>query len=545
MTRLSRRRAGGLVLRGALFVAAGPTTLPLGLAHAAVGPRQLSLAWYARTAGDVEGRPAVAADGSVYVAGTDGTIYGLAADGGLRWSIGAGAAVTGSVALGPEGRLYVGDARGRFRAIHSGDGSILWTLDGFASISSDPVVHDGRVYFGTDAGDLIALEPDGRERFRLRAEAGITGPAAFGPEGDVLYTSHDGKLRRATAGGDGIWTAALDGPIVGGAALSPDGATVYVGAGQSLVAVARDSGAVRWRFGMGADVLATPAVAPDGMVYIGADNGRFVAVSPAGPAVWQAQAGGGIRSSAAVSDEGSVYFGAGDAIVYAYDSQGNRLSTYRALDSVHGDAVLGADGTVFVGSRDNRLSAFRESARRFSESPADRLGGDLVRDPGSGRVYVIVAGRRRHIPDPATQLLLGLAGPLPMTLTATEANRYPEGPALPALREGSLVRAANGPLYVIRSGRRVWVSSLAAFQAAGYRWEDVLDLEDVVIRSIALQTEDGMLLKGGGERVYVLEGGQRRWVSTAAAFATRGFAWSNVHFVSDSLLGAIPEGASI
>lgn len=548
MRPLSRRTTVTAALRAALVVAAGGAALPARLALAAIGPRQLSLAWYSPTSGDVEGRPAVGPDGSVYAASGDGTIYGLSAEGGRRWSIAAGATTTGSVAIAPLGRLVVGDARGRLRSINTADGTIAWTAEGFGSISSAPVVQpDGRIFFGTDAAELVSLEPDGRVRFRLRAEAGITGAPAIGPEGDLIYGSLDGKLRRANAGGEGIWTAPLDGPIAGGAALSPDGDTVYVGAGGSLVAVARDSGAVQWRVGLGDDVLVTPAVAPAplGTVYVGADNGRFLAVSPAGATLWQAQAGGGIRSSAAVSDDGSVYFGAGDAIVYAYDANGQRLSTYRALDAVHGDAVLGPDGSVYIGSRDNRIYAFRESFRRFSESPVDRLGGDLVRDPSSGRVFVVVAGRRRHIPDPATQLLLGLTGPLPLTLTATEANRYPEGPALPALREGSLVRAANGPLYVLRGGKRVWIKSLEELTAGGHQWADVRDVEDVVIRSIALQLESGMLLKGGGDRVYVFEDGRRRWISTEAAFASRGYAWTDVHFVTDSALGNVTEGASL
>ncbi|MGI8423514.1 MAG: PQQ-binding-like beta-propeller repeat protein [Chloroflexota bacterium] len=521
-------------------------TSPIRLAHAAIGPRQLTLRWYVSTAADVDGAPAIAPDGTVYVASTNGTIYGLSADGGQRWSISAGASVLGSVALGPEGRLYVGDSRGRFRAIQQVDGTVLWSLDGYGAIRSTPAVAtDGRIYFGTDAGELVSLEPDGRERFRLRAELDVTGAPAIGPEGDLIWGSRDGKLRRASTGGDGSWTAVLDGPILSAPVLSAEGSTVYVGSGQSVLAVDRASGGVRWRVGAGADVVVTPAVGPNGAVHAGALNGQFFAISPAGEVTWQAQAGGQIRSSAAVSSDGNVYFGAGDAIVYAYSASGQRLSTYRALDAVHGAAAIDAAGTVYAGSRDNRLYAFRENARTFAESPPDRLGGDLVRDAGTGRVFVIVAGRRRHIPDTATQLLLGLAGPLPLTLNAAEANRYPEGPALPALGHGSLARAANGPLYVVRDGKRVWIKSLDEFAAAGLRWEDVRDLEDIVVRSVSLQTESGLLVKGGGDRVYLLEGGVRRWVSTEAAFEARGFSWSNVHLVSESFLGNVAEGASL
>src|SRR5688500_11581528 len=207
MRSLSRRTTVTAALRAALVLGGGAAGLPARLALAAIGPRQLSLAWYVPTSGDVEGRPAVGPDGGVYAASVDGTIYGLSADGGRRWSISAGAATTGSVALAPEGRLVVGDGRGRLRSIITADGTIAWTVEGFGSISSAPVVNsDGRIFFGTDAGELVSLEPDGRERFRLRAEAGITGIPAIGPEGDLIYGSLDGKLRRANAAGEGNWT---------------------------------------------------------------------------------------------------------------------------------------------------------------------------------------------------------------------------------------------------------------------------------------------------------------------------------------------------
>jgi len=537
MTLVTRRRlaAGGAALTSALLLprsafADGGQWLQFhgdqrhAGASTATGPLMLALAWYAPVAADVDGSAAIATDGTVYVASTDGTVYGLAADGGQRWSIGAGTAILGSVALDGAGHLYFGDGRGRLRQVNQADGTINWTASGYASIRGTPVIApDGNLYFGTDAGDLVSLDPNGVERFRQRADLDVTGSPAIGPENDVIWGSLDGKLRRISAGADPIWTVALDGPIASAPAIGADG-TIFVGAGSSILALSRDSGAVKWRVAAGAPVSVTPAIGPDGVVFAGADNGVFFAINPDGSVKWQTQTGGAIRSSAAV---------------------GQRLSTYRALDAVHGAAAVDLNGTVYLGSRDNRLYAFRENARRFNESPADRLGGDLVRDPATGRVYVIVAGKRRHIPDAATQLLLGLAGPLPLALNGAEATRYPVGAPLPALAEGSLAGTTNGPLYVIHGGKRVWIRSLDEFVAGGYRWESIATQEDIVTRSIALAIEDGMLLKGGGDKVYVLEGGQRRWTTTAAAFSSRGYQWSGVHFVSDSALANIPEGASL
>lgn len=505
------------------------------------GPRQLTFAWYAPSLGDVDGSPAVAADGSIYFASSDGTVHGLSSEGGQRWAYNSQANVFGSVALGPDGRLYYGDARGRLRALDPASGQVIWTTGGFGSIRGTPVIaDDGVIFFGTESGELASVDADGRERFRQRAEMDVPGSPAIGPNGDVYWGSLDGKLRRSSRGGDLRWAMMLDGPIAAAPAIGPDG-TVYVGSGQSVLAVDGENGAVKWRVGAGAAVSVTPAIGADGTVFAGAENGRFLAIS-GGSVKWAAQTGGAIRSSAAVGSDGVVYFGSGDAIFYAYDANGQRLSTYRALDSIHGAAALDAAGTVYVGSKDNRLYAFRENARRFTESPADRLGGNLVRDPASGKVYVIVAGKRRHIPDAATQLLLGLTGSLPLALNSAEAARYAEGPALPALREGSLLRASNGPLYVLRGGKRVWIKTLEEFAAGGLSWDALVNTDDVVVRSIPLAAESGYLLKAGDDRVYLLEGGSRRWVSTQAAFESRGLEWWNVHFVSDPFLGVILDG---
>jgi hypothetical protein len=253
-----------------------------------------------------------------------------------------------------------------------------------------------------------------------------------------------------------------------------------------------------------------------------------------------------------VGANGMVYVGSGDAAIYAFaGDSGQLLSSYKALDSVFGSISMAADGKVFAGSRDNRLYALKDDVRPVNTSPAaaaaagsDRLGGDVVRDPADGRVFVIVDNQRRFIPDSQTQLVLGLTTPVPRTLNVAELARYPKGTPLPSLKDGSVIRAANGPIYVIQGGRRVWVPTGDDFAARGLKWEDVQTVEDRVLRSVTLDTRDGMLLKGSGERVYLLTNGQRSWLTTPQALNAHGD-WSQVHFVSDAQLGAFAEGPQI
>ncbi len=509
------------------------------------GPQSLALAWYALGGDDFDSSPVIGPDGSVYAVSTDGLVQGLNADGSQRWAAGAGARVYASPVLGQDGRVLVGYVAGRFRAYDPADGRVVWSLAGFGSIRGTAAVGaDGSIYFGTDGGELVALDAAGSERFRVQARGAIVGAPAITSGGDLFWGSLDGRFRRMAPNGDIRWEVEVDGAVFSAASIGSDG-TVYLGAGRSILALDPDSGAVRWRVGVGAEVMTTPAIGPDGTIYAGSENGLVTAVVPSGTVRWQFQTGGAVRSSAAVGADGTIYVGSGDGTVYALSPNGERLSSFRALDAVHGAVAIGPTGLVYAGARDNRLYALKDSARRFRESPLDRLGGDLVRDPATGRVFVIVDGQRRHIPDPITQLILGLATPTPIALAPNELRLYPEGPPLPALTEGSLIRQSNGAIYVLRAGRRVWIRTLNEFLAGGYAWESLVPVDDRTARSIPLDLQDGMLIKGIGERVYLFTGGQRRWIPDTGVFTAHGYDWSQVHFVPEATLQALPEGPTL
>jgi uncharacterized protein YjbI with pentapeptide repeats len=65
----------------------------------------------------------------------------------------------------------------------------------------------------------------------------------------------------------------------------------------------------------------------------------------------------------------------------------------------------------------------------------------LIRSSASSPVYIILGGRRRHIPDPDTFQYLGFLPPDVLVLADSVVQRIPEGPALPSLA----VRNTNGP----------------------------------------------------------------------------------------------------
>lgn len=66
------------------------------------------------------------------------------------------------------------------------------------------------------------------------------------------------------------------------------------------------------------------------------------------------------------------------------------------------------------------------------------------------------------------------------------------------------------------------------------------------VQNIIYNQPAPILLKcNTGPHIYLLEGGQKRWIDTIATFTARGYVWSDVEIISCGDLEAIPEGASI
>src|SRR4051812_23914428 len=216
------------------------------------GPRSINSAWAAYFPDNVDSGVAIATDGTIFSVATDGTMQALAPDGGQKWLIRFGARVYATPVIGQDGKVLLGDVRGRFRAIAPDTGTYAWSITGLPSVrGTAAVAPDGSIYFGTDNGQLISLDVNGKERFRVTAtsRAAITAAPAIAPNGDVFWAAQDGNLKHMSNTGNISWDLPVGGTIVSAPAIGPDG-TVYAGAGSNLVAV-DSSGAIKWQLGLG------------------------------------------------------------------------------------------------------------------------------------------------------------------------------------------------------------------------------------------------------------------------------------------------------
>ena len=513
------------------------------------GPIDPQLAWYFLAQASFTAGAVIDAQGTIYIASDDGIVRALHPAGHELWKHELTKAagrfklpipVDSTPLLTDRRELLVAARDGVLYAFATANGTKLWDYDTGADIHASPAIaSDGRIVLPAGAGDLLILNPDGTKHRHLRFSGTIRTAPAVGAN-DVVYWGGDNHVAYAgSLGGSRRWSSRLDAPITAAPVVAADG-TVYFGT-TKLWALDGNNGNVLWKTELGARLLGTPALGTDGTIYATTEDGRVGAYTTAGLLRWTYQTGGTLRAGPVVGANDLVYVAAGDSLVYVLGAEGSVLGTFKTLAGLRAPPALGADGRLYIPGGDKRFYALREGGRDFAQSPPDRLGGDLLRDPDTGKVYVLVDGLRRHIPDPQTQILLRLTG-VSEAATSVELVRYAEGAPLPALNNGSLLRSPHGPAYVVQGNRRVWIPSLEALTAGEYRWEQVQTVSDRLMRSLALDTQEGYLVKGSGAEVYLVEAGKRRWITTAAAFAARGYRWDQVHFVSNRDLEAIPLG---
>lgn len=143
--------------------------------------------WRTNVGGAVPGDVTLA-DGLVVVGCLDKQLHALdAKTGAERWTAPAGAWVWGE-ALVTDGVIYVGDLDGRLHAVSVADGAPIWEsevrLDG--AVRAGPAFYDGALIVGTESGTLYRVEQDsGRTAVLYEGEGAILSTPAV--VGDRIY----------------------------------------------------------------------------------------------------------------------------------------------------------------------------------------------------------------------------------------------------------------------------------------------------------------------------------------------------------------------
>ncbi|MFQ5407057.1 MAG: PQQ-binding-like beta-propeller repeat protein [Anaerolineales bacterium] len=258
--------------------------------------------------------------GSIYIGSEDTRFYALAASTGRKvWQLDLGAPVrcTASFAAG---HVFVGSDQGYLHAINVQYGRESWRFDASGAVRSHPVIDssgEGRVYFGTENGELYCVNFSGDQKWRFRAKRAITASPAL-HQGMVAFASMDWTVYAVEADtGWAIWRFRGRRAFVSSPAFDPDGKRLYVGgADGNMYAVNVRNGKQVWEFETEDQIASSPLVS-NGRVYFGSVDGHIYCVDALlGDLVWKYRTEGAVISSSIVHNE-VVYVGSGDGHVYA------------------------------------------------------------------------------------------------------------------------------------------------------------------------------------------------------------------------------------
>ena len=339
----------------------------------------------------------------------------------VDWQYSLSSPVSASPVVAGE-QLFVAAENGNLYSFNLAERKFNWLYHTEAGIASTPAVVDGRIYFLSRDGFFYALEQatgkrlwrfatGGEARFATIGGYGL--PADMGPvpepwdfylssplvhNGKVYFGSSDHHLYALDAlSGELVWSFDTGDSVHSSPVYANN--TIFFGTwGTRLYAVNADTGLEAWHFQGGTDakysvmqgITAAPAV--DGnAVYIGARDGFVYALRQTdGATLWRYDAAGSWVLSTAAVDQNSVYFATSDtALLVAVDKKtGNEK--YRAdtrLWSYTSPALF--NNQLVVGTMGGELYGFDKSSGKkiwYYQTPEGRADiNDLV-DEKTGKL---------------------------------------------------------------------------------------------------------------------------------------------------------------
>jgi outer membrane protein assembly factor BamB len=253
----------------------------------------------------------------------------------------------------------------------------LWTFQTEGAIWGTPAVSDDTVYFGSDDGNLYAVETQsGSIKWKFTSQGIVRSRPAIAGE-LVYFASDDGYLYAVNAqSGTQAWHTDIGNSMPRdqreklGTSTDPTGydylqsspvvvdGQVYIGSlDGNVYALAADTGTINWTFKTGNKVRATPTV-DNGSVYIGSwDRSTYALDALTGQLLWKTPPIGGQVQSTALVANGLVYTASRKASVVALDAQtGEKKWEYSYGNNmwVESSPQL-KDGIIYIGSSGSRV----------------------------------------------------------------------------------------------------------------------------------------------------------------------------------------------
>lgn len=178
----------------------------------------------------------------------------------------------GGAAFHPLGMVVFGTPEGALVGTRL-DGHEVFRVSVGASVDGSPAIgRDGAIYVGTDLGQIVRVSAAGVIEARLDVSADVRATPSFDSTDGLIAAGFDGRLHGLSSTLTSHFIAPLGGQLRASALVDAAG-RIVVGSTLDRLHILGPDGAERARIPVGADILTTPTLTPDGVLVVVADDG--------------------------------------------------------------------------------------------------------------------------------------------------------------------------------------------------------------------------------------------------------------------------------
>lgn len=295
--------------------------------------------------------PVISADGTVYIASSEGILYSLDTSGNKKWTYSISGVGLPKLAILHDGNILAG--RGDTLYAFEPDGSLLWTYTVSQSINDVVIGTDGNVYISSNC--VHAVKPDGTQiwgdthgvcegsggfkELAISQEGNIYGLSTldvkvFNPEGAFIWEENTAFFAGARGGNTAITIDPQDNAYVN----IDSAASVNFASPNAQVIILFSHGGVKNT--LGPYISIPPAVTQEGSILFGkrevgetitTENGvttselgklEIIAMKHDGLVRWEQEVDGSICSYPVVDGKGNAYFILNNGDIHSYSPNG-------------------------------------------------------------------------------------------------------------------------------------------------------------------------------------------------------------------------------
>jgi len=192
--------------------------------------------------------------------------------------------------------------------------------------------------------------------------------------------------------------------------------------------------------------------------------------------------------------------------------------------------------------------------QRYAIGPAIKYPNySLIKSP-AGIIYLIVNDEKKQIESEEVFKTIGynpdeVIAVFDEELAVYQDGRkitmdsiYPQGALLQDKKSGGVFYVEDGIKYPIIA-KEVLANNFKTYKLTKVSQDE---LDKYVTAANGMKLNDGTLVKDkNGNQVYVISNGQRRWIANEATFNQLGYKWKNIIIVNDKVLALHPEGEKL